>query len=124
MPELPEVQTTANSLNQLIKGLIIKDVWTDYGGAFHDGKSHIKNKQYFPLFRRTVVGQRITGVGRRGKNVLINLSKGDTILVHMKMTGIVSPFDKLIKTFIERRHDPCPHENDGASFIREVRKRW
>ena len=87
MPELPEVQTTANSLNKLIKGLIIKDVWTDYGGTFHNGKNHIKNRKYFPIFRDTAIGQKIATVGRRGKNVLINLSKGDTILVHMKMTG-------------------------------------
>lgn len=87
MPELPEVETTARSLNHLLPGLKITGVWTSYGGVIHRGKSHIKNQKYFSDFKKEVVGKEIKRVSRRGKNVLIELSGGRKILVHMKMTG-------------------------------------
>jgi formamidopyrimidine-DNA glycosylase len=87
MPELPEVHTTARVLDDLITGSSITAVWTSYQSPFHSGKDNVKDPKYFSLFRRHVVGATITGVARRAKNVLIHLSNGYTILVHMKMTG-------------------------------------
>src|SRR3989344_6064966 len=87
MPELPEVETTATGLNELIRGLKITDVWTDYGGDFHIGKEHIKNEGYFKKFRKIIAGRKIIEVSRRGKNVLIRLDNERTIIIHMKMTG-------------------------------------
>ncbi len=87
MPELPEVQTTVNILNKKIKGLRILDVWTDYDSSFHKGENNIKDKNYFKIFKKETVGRKILGVKRRAKNVLINVSRNKTILVHMKMTG-------------------------------------
>lgn len=87
MPELPEVQTTANILNKKIKDLTILDVWTDYDSAFHKGKKNIKDKKYFPFFKKEILNRKVLNVERRAKNVLINVSGNKTILVHMKMTG-------------------------------------
>jgi len=87
VPELPEVHTTATILNKLIKGLVISRVWSGYNSVFHKGKNNIKNTTYFEGFKKNVVGRKILGVSRRGKNVLISLSGDKTILVHMKMTG-------------------------------------
>jgi formamidopyrimidine-DNA glycosylase len=87
MPELPEVETTARMLNERIKGLSISDIWTDYDSSFHKGKGNIKDKSYFPKFRKELIGKKILNVERRAKNVLINVSGGKTILTHMKMTG-------------------------------------
>ena len=94
MPELPEVQTTVNILNEKIKNLSILDVWTDYDSTFHKGKGNIKDKTYFKFFREQLLNKKILSVKRRAKNVLINVSgnpnqkrAGKTILVHMKMTG-------------------------------------
>lgn len=87
MPELPEVQTTVNGLNAEVKGKKITDVWTDYRSNFHIGKNNIKNPEYFTEFKKDVVGTTITRAARQGKNILIHLSNGKTMLVHMKMTG-------------------------------------
>lgn len=87
MPELPEVQTTVNILNKTVKGLEILDVWTDYDSAFHEGKNNIKDKKYFPFFKKEIINKKILGTERRAKNVLINVSGNKTILVHLKMTG-------------------------------------
>ncbi|MEK7176206.1 MAG: DNA-formamidopyrimidine glycosylase [Patescibacteria group bacterium] len=87
MPELPEVQTTVNGLNRYVRGLIIKDVWTDYYSEFHLGKPNIKDREFFKKFRTAVIGAKILGASRRAKNILLQLSNGKTILIHMKMTG-------------------------------------
>jgi formamidopyrimidine-DNA glycosylase len=87
MPELPEVQTTVDGINKEVKGLVIRDIWTDYKSSFHAGKDNIKNPSYFTSFKDESVGAKITHATRRGKNVLIHLSNKKTILIHMKMTG-------------------------------------
>lgn len=87
MPELPEVHTTSKILNELVRGKKIADVWTDYFSSKYEGKENIKNKKYFPKFKKEVVGKKIRKVYRRAKNVLIELEGYSTILIHMKMTG-------------------------------------
>jgi formamidopyrimidine-DNA glycosylase len=87
MPELPEVHTTATVLNSLLKNLTIKDVWTNYRSVYHVGKHNIKDASYLQKFKETSVNKKIVRVRRRAKNVLIDLEKDITILVHMKMTG-------------------------------------
>lgn len=87
MPELPEVQTTVNGINRYLKGLVIKNVWTNYKSSHHKGKDNIKDPKYFRYFKKAVVGKKITGARRMAKNVLILLSDDSVILIHMKMTG-------------------------------------
>src|SRR3989338_2077478 len=87
MPELPEVQTTVNGLNKTVKGRMIVSVETTYKSLYHKGSDNIKDPSFFKKFRDLVVGQKILKAERRAKNVLMHLSGGYTILVHMKMTG-------------------------------------
>jgi formamidopyrimidine-DNA glycosylase len=87
MPELPEVETTVKGIEKFVKGKKILDVWTSYNSPFHVGKENIKNPKYFSKFKKKIIGTKITGASRRAKNVLIHLSNGETILIHMKMTG-------------------------------------
>src|SRR3989344_7538392 len=87
MPELPEVQTTVNGLNKTVKGRRIVDVTTSYNSSYHAGKDNIKDPKFFTLFKKKVKGEKILRAERRAKNVLIHLSGGNTIIVHMKMTG-------------------------------------
>src|SRR3989344_5553693 len=87
MPELPEVETTVRGLRKTIIGLIIKDTWTDL--VTKDKRKHdtVANPKYFKVFKKEIVGKKILSVERQAKNILINISGGKTILVHMKMTG-------------------------------------
>ncbi len=87
MPELPEVQTTVNGLQEHIVGLTIVDVWSNYNSPYFKGSDTIKDRAYFSQFKKTILGKKVISVHRRAKNILINLEHGDTILVHMKMTG-------------------------------------
>ena len=79
MPELPEVQTIVNDLQKILPGLKITGVDTDWEKMF-------KNCS-FDKFKKEVVGEKIISVERIGKNILINLSRNKTVLVHQKMTG-------------------------------------
>lgn len=87
MPELPEVQTTVDGLNKTVKGRRIVTVSTTYNSRYYLHKEEIKNPEFFKKFKKRVIGQKILKAERRAKNILIHLSNGDTILVHMKMTG-------------------------------------
>jgi formamidopyrimidine-DNA glycosylase len=87
MPELPEVETTKRGLQKEIVNLKILDIWTDL--ATKDKRKHdtVADIKYFPYFKKEVRGKKILSVERRAKNILINLSGGKTILIHLKMTG-------------------------------------
>lgn len=110
MPELPEVQTTVNGLNKTVRGRKIIDVWTNYNSSYHAGKDNIKNPKFFRLFKRKVKGRKILKAERRAKNVLIHLSGGYTIIIHMKMTGhlvydrLDYPFTRLDFTLDNKKH--------------------
>ena len=74
MPELPEVETIKRGLTGFIKGAKITRV-----KVFCE-KSFIGPKE-------VVEGQEIKGVRRRGKALLIDLSNGITMMIHLRMTG-------------------------------------
>src|SRR3989344_3674487 len=80
MPELPEVQTTVSDLNNILPGLIIRDFWCD-------SLKMIKTPINAGEFKKNLVGKKITGLSRKGKNILINLSENFVLLIHQKMTG-------------------------------------
>ena len=114
MPELPEVQTTVDGLASRITGLTITDVWTDYNSAFHIGKGSIKDPAFFTIFRKKIIGTKVVRVTRRAKNVLIYLSTGDVILIHMKMTGHILfgryTFNKKSTVVEKNTWTPAPDE--------------
>lgn len=73
MPELPEVETIVSDLKKVIPGLKITDVWSDVPA--------------FQKIKKKVIGRKILGIERRGKNILIELSQNTTLLIHLKLTG-------------------------------------
>lgn len=50
-------------------------------------KNTIKDKNYFPYFKKYTLNQEVVAVCRRAKHILIELGNGFTIIIHMKMTG-------------------------------------
>lgn len=80
MPELPEVETTVRQLENFLKGRKIEGVWAEVKEKF--GKSG-----GFSSFSKKIKGNKIIGVRRKGKNILIDLSGRKVVLAHLKMTG-------------------------------------
>jgi len=92
MPELPEVETIACDLRerglpgQVIERAVIRQPLV----IRHPGAA---------AFAREVAGCGVEGVARHGKLLLIGLSNGATITVHLKMTGQLT---------LARRDEPVP----------------
>ena len=80
MPELPEVETIKNDLNQKIKGRkILGILYSDW----QKGLGGITREK----FEKAVKGRTIIGASRRAKNIILELSSGIYIVFHMKMSG-------------------------------------
>jgi formamidopyrimidine-DNA glycosylase len=78
MPELPEVETVRRGLEPAMQG-----------ARFLKVEARRKNLR-FPLPRNFVErleGSSVTGLGRRAKYLLADLSSGDVLLMHLGMSG-------------------------------------
>ena len=78
MPELPEVETVRRGLQPVMEGARIV-------------KAELNRKDLrFPFqkdFVARLEGQTVTGLGRRAKYLLADLSSGDVLLMHLGMSG-------------------------------------
>ena len=102
MPELPEVQTVANELNNKLKNRFIRAVVINASKIVSVGPAVLSPKRKTPQavadrFRRLMVDQKILSVKRRAKLLIFDLSPTSprlrrtggpwSMLVHLKMTG-------------------------------------
>lgn len=80
MPELPEVQTVVDNLNSIgIAGSAITRA-SVYWPKTVAGMAPAK-------FRKQIKGLTIREFSRRGKYIVVRLSQGWTLLIHLRMTG-------------------------------------
>jgi formamidopyrimidine-DNA glycosylase len=80
MPELPEVETLRQDLSKEVTGRKIKAV------SVGNGRS-VRRHQSAKHFRAPLEGRTIKGVSRLGKYLLLILDSGDTLVVHLGMSG-------------------------------------
>ena len=82
MPELPEVETTVRALREPLLGETITGL-----------------RNYWPrqvatpspeALRERIAGQRIEAIDRRGKYLVFTLTGGETLIIHLRMTGHLS----------------------------------
>lgn len=78
MPELPEVETTLRGIEPWVQGKKISDI-------------EIRNRSLrWPIPDEVgdpLIGQTVVSIRRRGKYLLLELSKKGTLLVHLGMSG-------------------------------------
>ncbi len=79
MPELPEVETIRRQLAERMPGRTIARV------AVADPL--LVSPEDPEEFAARVEGRRVESVGRRGKYLLVELDSGDTLAMHLRMTG-------------------------------------
>ncbi len=79
MPELPEVETIKRTLEKKLTGLTIVDVDIN--------TPKIIRAPAPEEFTRSVKGCKITRLRRRGKYLLIYLSRDKVMIIHLRMTG-------------------------------------
>ncbi|MCL5256249.1 MAG: bifunctional DNA-formamidopyrimidine glycosylase/DNA-(apurinic or apyrimidinic site) lyase [Chloroflexi bacterium] len=95
MPELPEVETIRRDLQQEISGDTL------IGAEFFGSRSAYSGDAN--AFIRQIAGSSIREIQRRGKYLLLALSNGEYIVVHLRMTGRLiirqsdEPNDRLVR---------------------------
>src|SRR5213078_589666 len=78
MPELPEVETVRRGLAPVMEGARFVEVVANRGDL------------RWPLpkdFVQRLKGQTVSGLGRRAKYLLADLSSGDVLVMHLGMSG-------------------------------------
>jgi formamidopyrimidine-DNA glycosylase len=78
MPELPEVETIARSLEPRLRGRVVAGIDLVYRPLLRTG-----GRRELEALR----GRRILGVRRRGKMLLVECEGARTLVFHLKMTG-------------------------------------
>ena len=81
MPELPEVETIKNELAPYVVGqsftkVDICDEKVVCGGSAEE-------------VRRGLIGQKVQSLERRGKYLIFHLSNGKSLIIHLRMTGVL-----------------------------------
>ena len=94
MPELPEVETVMRGLQQRLEGRVIVRA-----------TAHRPDLRW-PLpegLQKRLTGARVTGFRRRGKYILMRLSGGDSVLLHLGMSGrmVLTPLRPNLPTLHE-----------------------
>ena len=79
MPELPEVETVKQELKPYVVGRRISQLTLYWEGMVKEPSVN--------EFRARLIGQEITGITRQGKYLILSLSSGDMLVIHLKMTG-------------------------------------
>ena len=81
MPELPEVEAVARRLGEWAGGRVIVDA--------HFARTQTTRPLSPRYLARRLRGRTILGVSRRAKNILVQLDAGNTLRIHLGMTGNV-----------------------------------
>src|SRR5579872_4354687 len=111
MPELPEVETVRRGLQPVMEGARFAKV------DVHRGDLR------WPLaadFVKRLQGRTVTGLGRRAKYLLADLSSGDVLMMHLGMSGSFHVFrendgsdrgDKKLARYYHEREQHAAHDH-------------
>lgn len=101
MPELPEVETVRRGLLPVMEGQLI-------------ARAEVNRPDLrWPLPDRMadrLTGQRVTALRRRSKYILADLSSGETLLIHLGMSGRMLISGTMLGQF--HHHHPAPQKHD------------
>lgn len=125
MPELPEVETVRRGLFERIIGKVVKAETHDTPKGFPNTSSDVA---------RFLIDATIIDVRRRAKVLMIDLSSGYSLLIHLKMTGQLvfvgetrfgagHPNDSLVHELPDRSTRVTLEFSDGSKlFFNDQRK--
>lgn len=111
MPELPEVETVRRGLEKEVVGLPIRGIEATYPRMVLTG---------FEQLQKTLQGQTITGISRRGKYLIFEIGEHWRLISHLRMEGKyrLAMLDEPL-----RKHDHLSIKFDDKQLIySDVRK--
>ncbi|HEX6307468.1 MAG TPA: bifunctional DNA-formamidopyrimidine glycosylase/DNA-(apurinic or apyrimidinic site) lyase [Longimicrobiales bacterium] len=116
MPELPEAETIVRDLRARIPGATVTRTVVAHPDILHKGLTPA-------LLGRRLKGRTITGVSRRGKNVVIEFDAGLRLVINLGMTGRVVTSDA--QRAGELRHIAARlHLRDGRAILYDDARRF
>ncbi len=105
MPELPEVETVRRGLEPAMQGKRFLNI-------------EVRRRDLrWPLpknFAQRLKGKTVTGLGRRAKYLLVDLSSGDVLVMHLGMSGSFHVFqegDKRLGHYHHERRKDIAHDH-------------
>ncbi|WP_170575261.1 bifunctional DNA-formamidopyrimidine glycosylase/DNA-(apurinic or apyrimidinic site) lyase [Ruegeria atlantica] len=105
MPELPEVETVRRGLTPAMEGVVIERADVNRPDL----------RWPFPeRMAERLTGQRIDGLRRRSKYILADLSSGETLLIHLGMSGRITVSGDPLGQFAHEH--PMPEKHDHVVF--------
>ena len=107
MPELPEVETIVRGLRPDLAGRVILSAAVDWPNT-------VANLSV-EAFCQRIARQRIEAVSRRGKYITFQLSGGDWLLIHLKMTGHLQMMPK--DAALDKHVRAVFHLDDDRQFV-------
>jgi formamidopyrimidine-DNA glycosylase len=126
MPELPEVETVRLGLQEFLPGQDIKSITKDWPKSLPVTEE---------LICDSLIGAKVESVQRRGKLIIMPLSSGYSLLIHLKMTGQLvyrpnkgkgfgggHPNDSLIDKLPDRSTRVIIELTNGTLFFNDQRK--
>ncbi len=102
MPELPEVETVRRGLTSAMEGVVIERVEVnrpDLRWPFPDRMAD------------RLSGKRVNRLWRRSKYILIDLSSGETLLIHLGMSGRMIVSGDPLGQFVHNHPAPAKHDH-------------
>ena len=101
LPELPEVETVRRGLQPVVEGQVI-------------AKADVRRPDLrWPLPARMaerLTGQRVTALRRRSKDILAELASGETLIIHLGMSGRILISGAQVGAF--HHAHPAPEKHD------------
>lgn len=101
MPELPEVETVRRGLEPVMAGHVIARAEVRREGL---------RWPFPPDMAARLTGARVTALGRRSKYILADLDRGETLLIHLGMSGRMLISGTALGKF--HHHHPAPEKHD------------
>ena len=102
MPELPEVETVMRGLAPVMQGQVI-------------AQAHVNRPDlrwpFPPQMAQRLTGQTVLELRRRSKYILMDLSGGETLLVHLGMSGRMLISGDPLGRFVHTHPAPAKHDH-------------
>jgi formamidopyrimidine-DNA glycosylase len=102
MPELPEVETVRRGLLPVMEGQVIARAQVNRPDL---------RWPFPPRMAERLTGAQVTGLRRRSKYILADLSSGETLLIHLGMSGRMLISGAQVGQFYQQHPAPQKHDH-------------
>ena len=102
MPELPEVETVKAGIAPVMQGRVIANAQVNRPDLRWPFPENMAER---------LAGQRVLGLRRRSKYILVDLESGETLLIHLGMSGRMLISGHMVGDFHHAHPAPAKHDH-------------